>query len=72
MSRAKKNKVDVDDVVARLDGALLVVQGAARLAWAGEDGASARTLIVEVAAILDVAAEKLNGLSRELAGSKDV
>jgi hypothetical protein len=72
VSRAKKNKVDIDDVVARLDGVLLIVQGAARLAWAGEDAASRRALIVEVAAILDVAAEKLNGLSRELAGSKDV
>lgn len=72
MSRAKKKSVDVDDLVARLDGVLLVVQGAARLAWAAEDSASARALTVEVAAILDLAAEKLNGLSRELAGSKDV
>ena len=75
VSGAKKNKKvepDKDALVARIDAVLLAVQGAARLAWSGEDETSAGAVAVEVAAILDLVTEKLNELSRELARSKDV
>lgn len=74
VSRAKKKKreSDVDNVVERVDAVLLAVEGAARLAWTAEDGTSTQAVTVEVAAILDLVAEKLNELSRELAGSKEV
>ena len=75
VSGAQKNKKvepDKDALVARIDAVLLAVQGAARLAWSGEDGTSAGVVTIEIAAILDLVTEKLNELSRELAGSKDV
>ena len=74
VSGAKKKgaETDKDALVARLDPVLLAIQGAARLAWTGDDGTSARAVTTEVAAILDLVTEKLNELSRELAGSKDV
>ena len=70
--RKTEKKWGMDDIVARLDAVLLAVQGAARLAWTGEGVESPRVMVVEVAAILEIAAEKLNGLSRELSGSKGV
>lgn len=67
----KRAKVNVDDVVEKLDAVLLAVAGAARLAWSSEHSEEAALVTVEVAAILDLATKKLNDLSRELAGSKD-
>ena len=69
--RAKSKRMAVDDVVERVDAVLLAVEGAARLAWGGEQSEEATLVTIQVAAILDLAAEKLNLLSRKLAGSKD-
>jgi hypothetical protein len=68
----KKLESDVNNVVERVDAVLLAVKGAARLAWTAEDETSTQAVKVEVAAILDLVAAKLNELSRELAGAKDV
>lgn len=68
---SKRKRMDVDAVVDKIDAVLLMVQGAARLAWTGETTDKPAAVAVEVAAILDVAAEKLNLVARQLAGSKD-
>ena len=72
MSRKRKtNRIAVDDVVEKLDAVLLVVEGAARLAWAGEQAEQPTLVTIEVAAILDLAAEKLTLVVRELHGRRD-
>lgn len=71
MTSKRKENLNVGDVVAQIDAVLLAVEGAAHLAWSGEFADKPSLIIIEVAAVLDLATEKLNTLSRELTGTKD-
>lgn len=66
----KDQRRDTDDVVADLDAVVLALKGAATLAWSGEFADTPSLVVIEVAAVVDLATARLTEIVRNLADSK--
>ena len=69
--RTKSGGPPADDAVADLDAVLLAIEGAAELAWHGEFADKPSLVIIEVAAIIDLAAARLRLIVRDLDAARE-